>query len=119
MEPAARVWRTRGEGLELIAKGIKDLRGGNICHFAVEISFGAGTVLVEEYTKMNGQYFSEFNETTLNRALINHTAEKGKEKLSFLQDNDTSLNSAKATESLKAIGAEVVKIPPRSPDLNA
>ena len=36
----------------------------------------------------------------------------------ILQDNDPSHNNAKATESLKAIGAEVVEIPPRSPNLN-
>ena len=67
---------------------------------------------------MNGQYFSEFIETTLHRALINCATETGKEKLFLLQDNDLSQNSAKATESLKAIGAEVIKIPPRCPDLN-
>ena len=67
---------------------------------------------------MNEKCFSEFIETTLHRALINCVAETGKEKLLFLQDNDRSQNSAKATESLKAIGVEVVKIPPRSPDLN-
>ena len=43
LAPAARV-RPRGEGLELTAKGGKDLRGGNICHFAVGISFGARAV---------------------------------------------------------------------------
>ena len=65
LAPAARVWRTRGEGLELTAKGRKDLRGGNICQFVIGTSFGAGAVLVEEYTKMNGQSFFEFIETTL------------------------------------------------------
>ena len=118
MAPAGRVWRTRGEGLELTAKGSKDLPGGNVCHFVVGICFGAGAVVVEEYTKMNGRYFSECIESTLHRALINRAAATGKEKLLFVQDNDPSQNSAKAKESLKTIGAEVVKIPPRSPDLN-
>ena len=118
LAPAGRVWRTRGEGLELTAKGSKDLPGGNVCHFVVGICFGAGAVVVEEYTKMNGRYFSEFIESTLHRALINRAAATGKEKLLFVQDNDPSQNSAKANESLKTIGAEVVKIPPRSPDLN-
>ena len=54
----------------------------------------------------------------MHRALINRAAETRKENLLFLQDNDPSQNSAKATESLKAIGAELVKIPPRSTDLN-
>ena len=118
LAPAANVWRTRGEGLELTAKRSKDLRGGNICHFVVGNSFGAGAVLVEGYAKMNGQYFSEYIEATLHGAFINLTAETGKEKLLLLQDNDPIQNSAKATESLKVIGVEVVKIPPRSPDLN-
>ena len=67
---------------------------------------------------MNGQYFSEFLETILHRVLINRAPETGKEKLLFLQDNEPIQNSAKATEPMKAIGAEVVKIPPRSPNLN-
>ena len=100
------------------AKGSKDIRGGNSCHFVVGISFGAGAVLAEEYTKMNGQYFSEFIKTTMHRALINLAVETGKEKLVFLQDNELRQNSTKATESLKAIGKEVVKIPPQSPHLN-
>ena len=45
MAPAARVWRTPGEGLELTAKGSKDVGGGNMCHFIVGISFGAGAVV--------------------------------------------------------------------------
>ena len=77
-----------------------------------------GAVVVEEYTKMNGQYFSEFIESKLHRALITRAAATGKENLLFVQDNDPSQNSAKANESLKTIGAEVVKITPRSPDLN-
>ena len=118
MAPAARVWRTCGEGLEPTAKGSNDLRSRNICHFFVGISFGAGAVLVEKYTKLNGQYFSEFIETTLHRMLTNRPAATGKEKLMFLQDHDLSHSSAKAKESLKTIRAEVVKIPPRSLDLN-
>ena len=51
------MWRTRGNGLELIAKGSKDIRRGNICHFVVGIFFDAGVLLVEEYTKVNGQFF--------------------------------------------------------------
>ena len=106
------------EGLELTAKGIEDLQAGSICHF-LGISFGTGAVLLEEYTKLNGQYFSAFIETTLHRVLTNCTGATGKEKFLFLKDNGPSQNSAKAKESLKTIGVEVVKIPPRSPDLNS
>ena len=64
--------------------------------FFVGISFGRGPVLEEKYTKLNGQYFSEFIDTTLHRVLTNRTAATGKEKLLFLQDNEPSQNSVKA-----------------------
>ena len=96
------------EGLELTAKGIEDLQAGSICHF------GTGAVLLEEYAKLNGEYFSAFIETTLHRVLTNCTGATGKEKFLFLKDNGPSQNSAKAKESLKTIGVEVVKIPPGS-----
>ena len=67
---------------------------------------------------MNGKYFSEFIETTLHRVLLDRAAVAGKEKLLFLQDNDPSQNSARAREAIENFGAEVVKIPARSPDLN-
>ena len=118
MAPAGRVWRTRGKGLELTTKGSKNLPGGNVCYFVVGICFGTGAVVVEEYTKMNGRYFSEFIESILHRALITGAVATGKEKLLFVQDNDPSQKSAKANELLKTIGAEVVQIPPRSSDLN-
>ena len=118
MAPAARVWRTPGEGLELTANGRKDLRGGNICHYVVGISFGGGTVLVEEYTTMNGKYVSDFIEKSLHKILIDWAAAKGKDTLLFLQDNDPSQNSVKAKEALNNIVAEVVKSLARSPELN-
>ena len=118
LAPAAREWRTPGEGLEITAKGSKDVGGRKICNFIVGISFGAGAVVIEEYTKMTGEYFSDFIENTLHRVLLDRAAATGKEKLLFLQDNDPSQNSGKAKEALKNIGAEVVKILPRSPDLN-
>ena len=118
LAPAAREWRTPGEGLEITAKGSKDVGGRKICHFIVGISFGAGAVVIEEYMKMTEEYFSDFIENTLHRVLLDRAAATGKEKLLFLQDNDPSQNSGKAKEALKNIGAEVVKILPRSPDLN-
>ena len=107
-----------GEGLELTAKGRRDLRGGHICHYVVGISFGGWAVLVEEYTTMNGKYISDFIEKSLHKVVINRAAAKGKDKLLFLQDNDPSQNSAKAKEALNNIGTEVIKTLARSPDLN-
>ena len=54
----------------------------------------------------------------MHKILIDQAAAKGKDKLLFLQDNDPSQNSAKAKEALNNIGAEVVTLPARSPDLN-
>eukprot|EP00794_Sanderia_malayensis_P010359 gene10359-biopygen8500 len=54
LSPAGRVWRKPGEGLEITAKGSKDLPGGRVCHYVVGICHGAGAVLVEEYSTMNG-----------------------------------------------------------------
>ena len=118
LAPAARVWRTAGEGLELKAKGRKDLRSGNICRYVVGISFGGGAGLVEEYTTMNGKYFLEVIEKSVHKLLIDRAAAKGKDKLLFPPGNDPSQNSAKAKEALNNIGAEVGKLPARSPDLN-
>ena len=118
LAPATRVWRTLGEGLELTAKGRKDPRGGHICHYVVGISFGGRTVPVEEYTTMNRKYLSDFITKSLHKILIDRAAAKGKDKLLFLQDNDLSQNSAKAKEAPNNIGAEVVKSPARSPDLD-
>ena len=115
---AARVWRMPGEGLELTANGRKDLRGGNICHYVVGISFGGGAVLVEEYTTMNGKYFLEVSERSLHKIRSDRAAAKGKDTLLFLQDNDPSQNSAKAKEAPNNIGAEVIISPARSPDFN-
>eukprot|EP00794_Sanderia_malayensis_P001997 gene1997-biopygen1816 len=50
LSPAGRVWRKPGEGLEITAKGSKDLPGGRVCHYVVGICHGAGAVLVEEYS---------------------------------------------------------------------
>ena len=118
LAPAAIVWMTPREGLEQTAKGNKDLRGGNICHYHVGICFGDGAVLVEEYTIINGKYFSKFIETTLHRVLLDRTAVSEKEKLMFLKDNDPSQNSAKAIEAINSIGEEADKITARSPDPN-
>ena len=83
LAPAARMLRRPDEGLEITAKGSKDLRGGNICHYVVGISFGGGAVLVEEYNKMNGKYFSDFIEGNLHRVLLDRAAVRGRTNCYF------------------------------------
>ena len=60
LAPAARVWRTHGEGLELTAKGSTDQLRGNICHFVEGICFGAGAVLVWNVTRWIGNTFLNY-----------------------------------------------------------
>eukprot|EP00794_Sanderia_malayensis_P021470 gene21470-biopygen3678 len=59
LSPAGRVWRKPGEGLEITAKGSKDLPGGRVCHYVVGICHGAGAVLVEEYSTMNDRTMTQ------------------------------------------------------------
>ena len=59
--------------------GSKDLRGGNICHLFVGIFFSIEAVIVEEYTKMNGEYSSHFIEKILYRAPLGWVAATGKD----------------------------------------
>ena len=82
------MWRTPGEGLELTSLGSKDLRGGNICHLVVGIRFSIARVVVEECTKVNGEYSSHFAENVLQRAPLGRVAVTGKDKVLLLQDND-------------------------------
>lgn len=47
----ARVWRRRGEGLKLTAKGSKELAGGRRLHLIVAVAHGKGIILKEDYEK--------------------------------------------------------------------
>ena len=59
-EPKSRVWRRPGEGLNITAKGKKDLAGGRRLHLIVAIAAGKGIILKEAYEKMSGNFFSLF-----------------------------------------------------------
>lgn len=60
-------------------------------------------------------YFASFVDQEFET--IYNNANKRNTRL-FLQDGDPSQNSAKAQASLQNIDAELLKIPPRSPDLS-
>ena len=53
--PKARVWRKKGEGLQVTAKGSENLVGGRRRHILVEIAYGKGIILKEIYEKMKSQ----------------------------------------------------------------
>ena len=115
--PKSRVWRRKKEGLKrrCTAKGKKAGHGGKVAHFVVAISYTKCVKCCEQYSKMSGTYFASFihkHSDSLFKRSINP-----KSKL-FIQDGDPSQNSKAARVKLEACGAKLIKIPPRSPDIN-
>ena len=106
------------EGLKCTSKGSKNLPGGCTLHLLVGISHSTGVVFAEEYEKLNGLWFAQFAHRTLQKVLMDCALVKIKEKLLFLMDNNQRQRSAIAKNVLHEIGASVVEITPRSPDLN-
>ena len=82
----------------------------------VGISYKRGVVLCEPYSdSMTGKDFSKMCDACLPAAFdrsINHYSRR------YLQDGCPVHNSKIAQEILDFMGAELVPIPPRSPDLN-
>ena len=119
LRPKARVWRTAKEGLQITAKGSKDLAGGRRLHCMVLVSFDKGVVLTEYYEKMSAKYFADFVRRNFTRCLrISAEGKTCSGKRHFIMDNDPSQRSKPAKESLKSKRANLFIIPPRSPDLN-
>ena len=54
----ARIWRKKEEGLQLTAKGSKELAGGRRLHLIVAVAYGKGVILKVPYVKMTGQIFA-------------------------------------------------------------
>ena len=115
--PRGRIWRKAEEGLAVgcTAKASNGGAGGRMAKFMVAISYGEGVVLCEQYSKLDGQYFRGLIERKF--LDIFQKANKGDSKL-WVQDGDTSQNSALARSAWLAVGAELLAIPPRSPDIN-
>lgn len=110
------VWRKRGEGLQLncTSKGQKEGYGGKQVKFFVAISYNRGIICAEQYTDLNAASFSDFIYNKF-REIFRRSAKTCKE---WLQDGDPSQNSVKAQIAMESIDAKLIKIPPRSPDLN-
>ena len=113
----ARVWRKREEGLEVTAKGAKDLAGGRRLHVVVAIAYGKGVILKVPYEKMTGRFFSQFVREHFNRTFAEAGPKTNGRRL-FVMDNDPSQTSVAAKLAFEDIEAEFHEIPPRSPDLN-
>ena len=114
--PKGKIWCRPQEGLArgCTAKGAHCGSGGRLVKFFVAISYGKGVILCEQYNSLNGRYFK----TLIEREFQRMFRESQKASKLFIQDGDPSQNSALARAALKRVGAKLLAIPPRSPDLN-
>ena len=113
LAPKGRVWRKRTEGLQVTAKGCKNLAGGKRLHLLVAISHNKGVLLVQEYEKMTGAYFARF---VRDKFPVLFSRKRGRKW--FVMDNDPSQRSLAARKAIKKECCELFSIPARSPDLN-
>ena len=111
----ARVWRKKEEGLQVTAKGCKQLAGGRRVHL-VAIAYSKGVILKVPYEKMNGSFFAVFVREHLNITFAKAGPKTNGRRL-FIMDNDPSQRSQAPQMALEDIESEFQEIP-RSPDLN-
>lgn len=116
-KPKARVWRKKGEGLTITAKGSKELAGGRRLHLMVAIAYGKGVVLCEPYEKLNAQFFSGFIRDHFNLTFAKAGPKVNQSRI-FVMDNDPSQTSVMSMHAIHNIEAELHHIPSRSQDLN-
>ena len=111
-----RVWRAAHECL---TKGCtaraKCGTGSREVQLIICISHGRGVCEIEQYEKMNGDYFASFVTRRIPKLIRENF--KNDEKL-WIQDEDPSQNCRSAREAWKAPAAMLLKVPPRSPALN-
>lgn len=112
----ARVWRKKKEGLQVTAKGCKQLAGGRRVHLIVAIAYSKGVILKVPYEKMNGSFFAVFVREHLNITFAKAGPKTNGRRL-FIMDNDPSQRNRAAQMALKDIEREFQEIP-CSPDLN-
>ena len=79
--PETIVWRKPGKGLQITAKGSKDLAGGQRLHLIVAIAHGKGILLKEPCGKMNGHLFSQFITDHFNSCFAAAGPKRNKQRL--------------------------------------
>ena len=111
-----KVWRKKSEGLApgCTTKGSREGDGGRQAKFFVAISYDQGVILAHQYQKLNGASFAEF----VRDNFANLFQKCGKMTSTWLQDGDPSQNSAKSQKAQAEVGADLFRIPPRSPEFN-
>ena len=115
--PKGRIWRKPGEGLDdgRTAKGKKEGSGGTMVKLIIAISYNKGVIDCEQYKKMSGEFFKSYIAKKF--PVLFKLAGKPHSKL-WIQDGDPCQNSYAAKTALTECGAELLSIPPRSPDIN-
>lgn len=105
-----RIWRKPEEGLSMgcTAKEAHCGSRGRMAKFMVAIS-------CDQYDKLDGLYFKNLIEREFSNMF--ERANEGDSKL-WVQDGDPSQNSALARSSWLKVGARLLPIPPRTPDIN-
>ena len=111
------MWRKANEGTDrgCTAKGSACGSGGRRANLLVCISYGHGVCHITKYEKMNGEFFTSFVKNEFPELFRWYG--KSTRRL-WLQDGDASQNCKSAQNARKSIGAQLISIPPRSPDLN-
>ena len=117
LQPKSRVWRKRGEGLEITSKGSKDLPGGRRLHLtAVAVANGKGVILEKQDEKTDGRFFARFVKENLNLCFAKASPRSGRQRI-FVMDNCPCQNSKVALSALGSIECTRHKIPARSTDV--
>lgn len=112
--PKSREWRRRDEGLIITAKGKKE--GVVSTNFMVGISYNCGVVLCERYEgAINGDKMVNIILNSFPQAFKKSVAPRAKR---LLMDGCPRQNCKKAQRAYNTVGAKIIKIPARSPDLN-
>ena len=99
-----------------MAKGSKVATGGKVAKMMVAITHGGGVVIYDRYEKMVAKYFASFIDQHLNTMF--ESSAKGLTRLWLQDGRDPCQNSKRAREAMARCHCELLKIPPRSPDLN-
>ena len=113
----SRVWRRKGEGLKFTSKASKNLAGGRRLHVLVAIAYGKGVIMKVPYENMSGDFFAMFIRSHFKLA-FGQAGPKMNGRRLFVMDNDPSQRSKVASNALKDVEAELLEIPPRSPDVD-
>ena len=96
------------------AKGKKE--GSINVSFMVAISYGKGVVLCEQYDgTITGKKFAAIVDSSFPKAFQNSSNPQSKR---FLLDGYPRQNLKMTMQAMEKVGGLVLKIPPRSPDLN-